>query len=154
MDEFEIEWWSPPVTGYDEKRTVELIVLFQAELKNARAELGESRIGYNYSDNTILRIFWESSDSWGEETDDSEPDVVYRLEGDGFNVECRMTGPMADDDTMLYDYSWGDIIEDYLWIDGVDGDELAKVWLRNPPGRSIIDPDTYLGPRPAFPSST
>ncbi len=56
-----------------------------------------------------------------------------------------MTGPRADDDEMLYDYSWGDIVEDYLWVDHVDGDELAKAWLKNPPERSNIDAETYLG---------
>lgn len=136
MEEY-IEWWSPGAPEYEEKRTVELIELIQAELKNARAALGNSPTGYKYSDNTTLKILW------GEDAGECGRDVVYEFRGDGFDVEFRMTGPRSDDDAMLYDYSWGDIVEEYLWIDSVDGDDLAKAWLRNPPGRSIIDPETY-----------
>jgi len=140
-----IEWWSPKTPDYQEKRTVELIELFQNEIKNARAALGDSRIGYKYSDNTTLNIFWETPEYLGDETEDKDRDVVYRLRGNGFCLECRMTGPRADADKMLYDYSWGDIVEDYLWVDHVDGDELAKAWLKNHPERSNIDAETYLG---------
>jgi len=140
-----IEWWSPQAPDYEEKRTVELIELIQAELKNARAALGESPIGYKYSDNTTFKI------KWGDEVEECGQDVVYELQGSGFYVEFRMTGPRSDDDAMLYDYSWGDIVEEYLWIDSVDGDDLAKIWLKNPPERSIIDPETYRSWRPAPP---
>ena len=148
MDEFEVERWSPQTPDYEENRTVELINLIQVELKNARAALGDSRIGFQYSDNSTFKI------KWGEDAGECGRDVVYQLEGNGFYVEFRMTGPRSDDDAMLYDYSWGDIVEEYLWIDSVDGDELAKAWLRNPPERSIIYPETYRNWRPAFPSST
>lgn len=144
MEEY-IEWWSPVTPDYEEKRTVELIVLIQDELKNARAALGESRAGYKYSDNTTFKIFW------GEDVEECGRDVDYDLRGDGFYVRFRLTGPRSDDDAMLYDYSWGDIVEEYLWIDSVGGDDLAKAWLRNPPERSIIDSETYRNWRPASP---
>jgi hypothetical protein len=144
VDEY-IEWWSPVTPHYEEKRTVELIELVQAELKNARAALGNSRIGYKYSDDTTFKI------KWGVEVEECGQDVVYELQGNGFYLEFRMTGPRSDDDAMLYDYSWGDIVEEYLWIDSVDGDEHAKAWLTNPPERSIIDLDTYRSWRPTSP---
>ena len=144
MEEIYVEWWSPKTPAYEEKRTVELIELVQDELKNARAELDESRNGYEYSDGTTLKIFWYTPE-YQDDAEVNERDVVYRLQGDGFYVEFRMTGPRSDDDAMLYDFSWGDIVEEYLWIDGVDGDEAAKAWLKNPPKRSIIDAETYLG---------
>ena len=147
MEEY-VEWWSPVTPNYEEKRTVELIELIQDELKNARDALGDSRTGYEYSDKTTLKIFW------GEDAGECGRDVVYDLRGDGFYMEFRMTGLRSDDDAMLYDYSWGDIVEEYLWIDSVDGDDIAKAWLRNPPERSIIDAKTYLDSRPAFPPST
>ena len=144
MEEMFVEWWSPQTPDYEEKRTVELIELVQDELKNARAELGESRIGYEYSDGTTLKIFWYTPE-YADDAEGSERDVAYKLQGDGFYVGFRMTGSRSDDDAMLYDFSWGDIVEEYLWIDGVDGDDLAKSWLQNPPGRSIIDAESYLG---------
>jgi hypothetical protein len=138
-----IEWWSPVTPDYERERTVELIELVQAELKNARAALGRSPIGYRYSDKTTFKIFW------GDEVPECGQDVVYELRGDGFYIEFRMTGPQADDDAMLYDHRWGDIVEEYLWIDGVEGDDRAKAWLRNPPERAIIDPETYRSWGPA-----
>ena len=141
----EEEWWSPATPHYQQGRTVELINLFQKELINARAALGESRIGYKYADGTTLKIFWETPEYLEDDAADSENDVVYRLAGNDFWIECRKADPSISEDQLLYDHIWGEIIEDHLWIDSVDGDDRARAWLNDPPERFVIDADTYRG---------
>lgn len=129
-------WWHPGNPDYQEERTLELRKLILDELGKAEAALGKSETGYQYADKTTLKIFW------AEYEEGIEQEVVYRLQGDGFDVEFWLNESMTPEERV-----------DRMYIDSVDRDDLAKNWLENPPERSIIDAETYLDPRPAFPPS-
>lgn len=120
------EWWNPPHPDYEEERALELRALILDELAKIEANPDKSEIGYQYADGVTLKIFW------GDYEDEHGRDVAYALEGDGFNVEYRICAGSSPE-----------TIDDFLWLDYVEGDDKAKAWLKNTPARSKLAAKDY-----------
>ena len=126
--EEDTEWWNPSHPEYEETRTLELRQLILDKLVDKTTETFEPDIGYTYADETFLGKYWSDFDEgYGR-------DVVHLLRGKGFLLEFRICAGSSLDK-----------LDDFLWIDYVEGDDLAKAWLTNPPERTAMTADTYLG---------
>lgn len=105
-------WWHPASPEHEPERTEALRKLI-IEKMLVYSDLADwCFTGYIYEDGSCLHVFW------GESGAEHGPDIAFKLTGEGFDINFRLT-------LYLHDSTF----EDSLWIDEVRGDDVLHQWI-------------------------